>query len=162
VSISLLPRARPLPSTPASTWSSPQYPHRSMHWPWKEKSCHCHRRNHITSLLSKPRSNLARRNPIADDPRAQDHPAQSFFPCTADATPISSAPQTQSTAHRHGRNCNPIPSSPSSAQDHHWPATHRKRGTTPPSHSSHSTRQPRPDLVKLEYKMEDTSLSTQI
>jgi hypothetical protein len=32
----------------------------------------------------------------------------------------------------------------------------------PPSHSSHSTRQPRPDLAMLEYEMEDTSLSAQI
>ena len=75
-----------------------------------------HRRKHIPSPLSTPRSNPARRNPIADD--AQDHPAQSFFPCTADAPPISSTPQTQSTPHRHGMNRNPIPSSPSSAQDH--------------------------------------------
>jgi hypothetical protein len=70
VSVSLLPRARPLPSTPASAWSSPQSPHRLMPQPWKEKSRHC--RKHIPSPLSMPRSNPARRNPIADD--TQDHP----------------------------------------------------------------------------------------
>jgi hypothetical protein len=99
--------------------------------------------------ISTPRSNPARRNPIAND--AQDHPAQSFFPCTADAPPISSTPQTQSTSRRHGRNRNPIPSSPSSAQDHHRLASHRKYRTTSPSHSSHFTRQPRPNLAMFEY-----------
>jgi hypothetical protein len=141
--------------------------------PWKEKSCHSHRRKHILSSLSTPR-----RNPIANDPRAQDHIAQSFFPCTADAPPIFSAPQTQSTPRRHGRNRNPIPSSLSSAQDHHRPASIACAG--PPRHlilpilrvspaqilrcssTSHSTRQPRPNLAMLEYKMEDTSLSAQI
>jgi hypothetical protein len=39
--------------------------------------------------------------------------------------------QMQSTPRRHGRNHNPIPSSPSSAQDHHRPASHRKCRTTP-------------------------------
>jgi hypothetical protein len=39
--------------------------------PWKEKSCRCHRRKHIPLLLSTPRSNPARRNPIVDDPRAR-------------------------------------------------------------------------------------------
>jgi hypothetical protein len=135
-------------------------------------------RKHIPSPLSTPCRYPARRNPIADDPHAQDHPAQSFFPCTADAPPISSTPQTQSTPRRHGRNRNPIPSSPSSAQDHHRPASHRKCRTTRHlvlpilrasparilrcSCTSHSTRQPRPDLAMLEYKMEDTSLSPQI
>jgi hypothetical protein len=146
-----------------------------MHWPCKEKSRHCHRRKHILSPLSTPRRNPTRRNPIADD--AQDHPAQSFFPCTADAQPISSAPQTQSTPRRHGRNRNPIPSSPSSTQNHHRPTFHRKCMTpaislpilrVSPAHilrcssTSHSTRQPRLDLVMIEYKMEDTSLSSQI
>jgi hypothetical protein len=103
-----------------------QSPHRSMPWPRKKKSRHCHRRKHITSQLSKPRSNLARRNPITDDLRAQDHPAQSFFPCTADAPPISSAPQTQSMPHRHGNNPlvaiqrtgPPLACIPSQVQDH--------------------------------------------
>jgi hypothetical protein len=88
------------------------------------------------------------------------------------------APQTQSTPRRHGRNRNPIHSSPSSAQDHHRPASHRKCRTTrdlvlPILHvsptrilrcslTSHSTRQPCPSLAMLEYKMEDTSLSAQI
>jgi hypothetical protein len=40
--------------------------------PWKEKFCHRHRRKHIPSSLSTPRSNPPRRNPIADD--VQDHP----------------------------------------------------------------------------------------
>jgi hypothetical protein len=70
--------------------------------------------------------------------------------------------QTQSTSRHYGRNRNPIPSSPSSAQDQHRPTSHRKCRTATPSHSSHSTRQPRLDLAMLEYKMEDTSLSAQI
>jgi hypothetical protein len=124
VSVSLLPRARPPPL--------PLPPHGpSRNRPWKEKSRHCHRRKHIPSPLSTPHSNPAHRNPIAEDPHAQDHLAQSFFPCTMDAPPISSAPQTQSTPRRHGRNRNPMPSSPSSAQDHHRPASHRKCRTTP-------------------------------
>jgi hypothetical protein len=77
--------------------------------------------------------------------------AQSFFPCTVDAPSISFGPQTQSTLHHYGRNHNPIPSSPSSAHDYHRPASHRKCRTTPPSHSSHSTRRPRLDLLMLEY-----------
>jgi hypothetical protein len=77
--------------------------------------------------------------------------AQSFFPCTADAPSISFVPQMQSTPRYNGRNRNPIPSSPSSAQDHHRPASHRKCRTTTPSHSSHSTRQPRLDLPMLDY-----------
>jgi hypothetical protein len=78
VSVSLISRARSPPTTPAL---HPHGPSRNR--PWKEKSCH--RRKHIPSPLSTPRSNPARRNPIADDLRAQDHPAQSFFSCTADA-----------------------------------------------------------------------------
>jgi hypothetical protein len=116
VSVSFLPRAHPLPSTSACAWSSLQSPHRSMPRLWKQKSCHCHRRKHIPSPLSTPRSNPTRKNPTVDDPRAQDHTAQSFFPCTADAPPISSTPQMQSTPRRHGMNHNPIPSSPSSTE----------------------------------------------
>jgi hypothetical protein len=96
----------------------PHGPHR------KPLTDQCLRRKHISSPLSTPRSNPTRRNPIADD--TQDHPAQSFNPCTVDVPPISSAPQTQSTPHRHGRNRNPIPSSPSCTQNHHCLTSHRK------------------------------------
>jgi hypothetical protein len=149
VSVSFLPRARPLPSTPASAWSSSQSPHRSISQSWKEKSRHCHRRKHIPSPLSTRRCNLAHRNPIVDD--AQDHPSPNRSTHAPQMPPISSAPQTQSMPRRHGRNHNPIPSSSSSAHDHHRPASHRKCRTTPPSHSSHSMSEPRLDLPMLEY-----------
>jgi hypothetical protein len=115
-----------------------------------ENSRHNHRRKHIPSLLSTPSLQFSTQESHCRW-RAEPPIAQSFFPCNADAPPISFAPQTQSTSRRHGRNCNPIPSSPSSAHDHHWPASHRKCRTTPPSYSSHSTRQPRLDLPMLEY-----------
>jgi hypothetical protein len=63
VSVSLLPRACPPPL-------SLHLHGPSRNRPWKEKSCHCHTRKHIPSPLSTPHSNPARRNPIADDPRA--------------------------------------------------------------------------------------------
>jgi hypothetical protein len=142
----------------------------------RKKSHHYHRRKHIPSPLSTPRSSPARRNPFTDD--AQDHPAQSFFPCTADAPPISFAPK-----------CNPCLAAMEGITTQS-PRRHPAHRTTigphpiasagPPCHlilpilrasparifrcssTSHSTRQPRPDLAMLEYKMEDTSLSAQI
>jgi hypothetical protein len=88
---------------------------------------------------------------IADDPRAGP-PRPIVLPMHRGyAPPISSASQTQSTPRQYRRNHDPIPSSLSSAQDHHRSTSHRKCRTTPPSHSSHPTRQPRPDLAMLEY-----------
>jgi hypothetical protein len=147
-----------------------------MSQPWKEKSRHPQKETYPlvaihASLQYNMQESHCRR-------RAGPPIVQSFFPCTANGPPISSTPQTQSTPRRHGRNRNPIPSSPSSAQDHHWPASHRKAG--PPNYvilpilrvspawtfrcssTFHSKRQPRPDLAMLEYEIEDTSLSAQI
>jgi hypothetical protein len=70
--------------------------------------------------------------------QVQDHPAISFFPFYALAPPVSC-------------NARVLPILRVS------PAQILRCSST-----SHSTRQPRPNLAMLEYKMEDTSLSAQI
>jgi hypothetical protein len=156
---------------------SPQSPHRLMPQPWKEKSCHYHRSKHIPLPLSTPRSNPTRRNPIAGD--AQDHPLPNHsFHAPWMPRPYPSRPKrnprlatmegiaTQSP-HRHPAHRTTV-------------GPHPIASAGPPRHlilsilrvspvwifrcssTSHSTRQPRPDLAMLEYEMEDTSLSAQI
>jgi hypothetical protein len=136
-----------------------------------------HRRKHILSPLSMPHSNPARRNPIADD--AQDHslPNRSShaprmprpYPARPKRNPRLAAMEgiaTQSL-HRHPAHSTTI-------------GLHAIASAGPPRHlilpilrvspawifrcssTSHSTRQPHPDLAMLEYEMEGTSLSAQI
>jgi hypothetical protein len=175
VSVSLLPRARPLPSTPASAWSSLQSPHRLMPQPWKEKSRYCHRRKLIPLLLSTPHSNPTRRNLSAND--AQDHPSLSshaprmprpYPPCPkrnprlAAIKGIAIQSPRRHPAHRTTIGPHPIASA---GPPRHLilpilrasPARIFRCSST-----SHSTRQPHPDLAMLEYEMKDTSLSAQI
>jgi hypothetical protein len=89
------------------------------------------------------------------------------------APPISSAPQTQSTPHHNPISCrHPVHRSTigphpiaSAGPPHHLILPILRASPAQIlrcSSISNSTRQPRPDLAMLEYKMEDTSLSTQI
>jgi hypothetical protein len=128
--------------------------------------------------LSTPRSNLARRNP-SPTTHAQDHPAQSFFPCTVDM-PRPYPPHPKRNPHL--VNIEGITTqSPRRYPVHRTTiGPHPIASAGPPRHlilpilrvsparilrcssTFHSTRQPRPNIAMLEYKMEDTSLSAQI
>jgi hypothetical protein len=148
-----------------------------MSLPWKEKSRHYHRRKHIPSSLSTPHTNPARSNPIADD--AQDHPLPKRSshalrmprpypprpkrnPCLATMEGIATQSPRRHLAHRTTIGLHPI----ASAGPPRYlilPILHANpTWIFRCSSTSHSTRQPRPDLAMLEYEMEDTSLSAQI
>jgi hypothetical protein len=150
VSVSFIPRAHPLPSTSASAWSS-------LH-PLTDQCLGYGSKNPATATEgnTSPRRyprlvaiQHAKIPPLTTPARRTTPPNRSShaprmprpYPPRPKCNPRLAAMEwiTTQSPRRHP------------AQNHHRPASHCKCRTTLPSHSSHSTRQPRLDLAMLKY-----------